>query len=75
MSDGEIIFKSKQLEMPYKRIGETDGEYLIRMMEYAIILEEEVSRYQLMLLKLKTLSENLSGIIYEMSDTYDIQTE
>ena len=59
------------MKMPQREIDETDMEYITRLMEYTIMLENEISKYRYVKMKLDVLYKDLEEILKHMEKDED----
>ena len=59
------------MKMPQREIDETDMEYLTRLTEYTIMLENEISKYRYVKMKLDVLYKDLEEILKHMEKDED----
>ena len=59
------------MKMPQRKIDETDMEYITRLMEYTIMLENEISKYRYIKMKLDVLYNDLEEILKHMEEDED----
>lgn len=59
------------MKMPQREIDETDMEYITRLMEYTIMLENEISKYRYVKMKLDVLYKDLEEILKHMKKDED----
>ena len=59
------------MKMPQREIDETDMEYITRLMEYTIMLENEISKYRYVKMKLDVLYKDLEELLKHMEKDED----
>lgn len=59
------------MKIPQREIDETDMEYITRLMEYTIMLENEISKYRYVKMKLDVLYKDLEEILKHMKKDED----
>lgn len=59
------------MKMPQREIDETDMEYIARLTEYTIMLENEISKYRYVKMKLDVLYKDLEEILKHMEKDED----
>lgn len=59
------------MKMPQREIDETDMEYITRLTEYTIMLENEISKYRYVKMKLDVLYKDLEEILKHMEKDED----
>ena len=59
------------MKIPQREIDETDTEYITRLMEYTIILENEISKYRYVKMRLDVLYKDLEEILKHMEKDED----
>lgn len=59
------------MKMPQREIDETDMEYITRLTEYTIMLENEISKYRYAKMKLDVLYKDLEEILKHMEKNED----
>ena len=59
------------MKMPQREIDETDTEYITRLTEYTIMLENEISKYRYVKMKLDVLYKDLEEILKHMEKDED----
>lgn len=59
------------MKMPQREIDETDMEYITRLTEYTIMLENEISKYRYVKMKLDVLYKDLEEILKHMEKNED----
>lgn len=61
------------MKIPQREIDETDTEYITRLAEYTIMLENEISKYRYVKMKLDVLYKDLEEILKHMERNEDDQ--
>lgn len=61
------------MKIPQREIDETDTEYITRLTEYTIMLENEISKYRYVKMKLDVLYKDLEEILKHMERNEDDQ--
>ena len=59
------------MKIPQREIDETDMEYITRLTEYTIILENEISKYRYVKMRLDVLYKDLEEILKHMEKDED----
>lgn len=59
------------MKIPQREIDETDMEYIARLTEYTIMLENEISKYRYVKMKLDVLYKDLEDILKHMEKDED----
>lgn len=59
------------MKMPQREIDETDMEYITRLTEYTIMLENEISKYRYVKKRLDELYKDLEEILKHMEKDED----
>lgn len=59
------------MKMSQREIDETDMEYIARLTEYTIMLENEISKYRYVKMKLDVLYKDLEEILKHMEKDED----
>lgn len=59
------------MKIPQREINETDMEYITRLTEYTIMLENEISKYRYVKMKLDELYKDLEEILKHMEKDED----
>lgn len=59
------------MKIPQREIDETDTEYITRLTEYTIMLENEISKYRYVKMKLDVLYKDLEEILKHMERNED----
>lgn len=59
------------MKIPQREIDETDMEYITRLTEYIIILENEISKYCYVKMRLDVLYKDLEEILKHMEKDED----
>ena len=59
------------MKMPQREIDETDMEYITRLTEYTIMLENEISKYRYVKMKLDVLYKDMEEILKHMEKDED----
>ena len=59
------------MKIPQREIDETDMEYITRLAEYTIMLENEISKYRYVKMKLDVLYKDLEDILKHMEKDED----
>lgn len=59
------------MKIPQREIDETDMEYITRLTEYTIMLENEISKYRYVKMKLDVLYKDLEEILKHMEKDED----
>lgn len=59
------------MKMPQREIDETDMEYITRLTEYTFMLENEISKYRYVKMKLDVLYKDLEEILKHMEKDED----
>lgn len=59
------------MKIPQREIDETDMEYITRLTEYTIMLENEISKYRYVKMKLDVLYKDLEDILKHMEKDED----
>ena len=59
------------MKIPQREIDETDIEYITRLTEYTIMLENEISKYRYVKMKLDVLYKDLEDILKHMEKDED----
>lgn len=59
------------MKIPQREIDETDMEYITRLTEYTIMLENEISKYRYVKMKLDVLYKDLEEILKHMDKDED----
>ena len=59
------------MKIPQREIDETDMEYITRLTEYTIMLENEISKYRYVKKRLDELYKELEEILKHMKEDED----
>ena len=59
------------MKIPQREIDETDTEYITRLTEYTIMLENEISKYRYVKMRLDVLYKDLEEILKHMEKDED----
>lgn len=59
------------MKIPQREIDETDTEYITRLTEYTIMLENEISKYRYVKMRLDVLYKDLEEILKHMERNED----
>ena len=59
------------MKIPQREIDETDMEYITRLTEYTIMLENEISKYRYVKMRLDVLYKDLEEILKHMEGDED----
>lgn len=59
------------MKIPQREIDETDTEYITRLTEYTIMLENEISKYRYVKMRLDVLYKDLEEILKHMGKDED----
>ena len=59
------------MKIPQREIDETDTEYITRLTEYTIMLENEISKYRYVKMRLEVLYKDLEDILKHMEKDED----
>lgn len=59
------------MKIPQREIDETDMEYITRLTEYTIMLENEISKYRYVKMRLDVLYKDLEEILKHMEKDED----
>ena len=59
------------MKIPQREIDETDMEYITRLTEYTIMLENEISKYRYVKMRLEVLYKDLEEILKHMEEDED----
>lgn len=59
------------MKIPQREIDETDMEYITRLTEYTIMLENEISKYRYVKMRLDVLYKDLEEILKHMERNED----
>ena len=59
------------MKIPQREIDETDMEYITRLTEYTIMLENEISKYRYVKMRLDVLYKDLDEILKHMKEDED----
>ena len=59
------------MKIPQREIDETDMEYITRLTEYIIMLENEISKYRYVKMRLDVLYKDLEEILKHMEKDED----
>lgn len=59
------------MKIPQRKIDETDMEYITRLTEYTIMLENEISKYCYVKMRLDVLYKDLEEILKHMEKDED----
>lgn len=59
------------MKIPQREINETDMEYIARLTKYTFMLENEISKYRYVKMKLDVLYKDLEEILKHMEKDED----